>query len=166
MARRTVASALSEIEKRVNEDPLISPELREQIKAKAREHVDKKRRDAAEAKALAEAIREEERSYNPQEQFEDVLIDLAPYVATAKFSSSYISLDGRMYVHGLVYAVPYSVARTLYDTMARTWEHENEIHGRRRRGDLSRQPTNRRISPADEGLPASAINTRSSIMSV
>lgn len=166
MARRTVAASLSEIEKRIDDDPLITPEVREQIKQKARDHVAKKRRDAAEAKLLAQAIRDEEIAHNPLEQYEDVQIDLAPYVATAKFSSSYISLDGRMYVHGLVYSVPYSVARTLEDIMARTWEHENEIHGRRRRGDLVRRPTQPRLSPDDASLPASAINTRASVLSV
>jgi hypothetical protein len=166
MARRTVAASLSEIEQRIDNDPLLTPEVRAQIKEKAREHVAKKRRDAAEAKLLAQEIRNEEIAHNPLEQYEDVQIDLAPYVASAKFSSSYISLDGRMYVHGLVYSVPYSVARTLDDIMARAWEHENEIHGRRRRGDLVRKPMQPRLSPHDAGVPANVINTRSSVMSV
>jgi hypothetical protein len=158
MARRTVANALSEIDKRLDADATLSEETRAQIKAKAREHVEKKRRDKAEAELLAKEIREIERSYNPAEQFEDVVIDLAPYAA-------FISIDGELFYHGVSYSRPWSVARTLDDLMARTWEHQNEIGGHRRKGDLNRRPANRRISPHDAGAAPSAINTRASVLS-
>lgn len=165
MAKRGVASALSELNKRIDADPLLSDEERAQIKAKAKEHVAKKRRDAAEAKLLAQEIRAEEIAQNPLEQYEDVVIDLAPYVASKKLSASCITLDGTMYFHGVTYSVPYSVARTLEDIMARTWEHENEIHGRRRRQDMDgiHRPKLEQIS--DHMPSRAAVNTRAALLS-
>lgn len=156
MAKRGIASALSEIDKRLDEDDLLSADDRAQIKAKAREHVRKKRRDEAEAKLLAKEIRAEEISLNPLEQYEDVTIDLAPY-------APFISLDGVMYFHGITYNLPYSKARTIDDVSARTWEHDNEVHGRRRRQDIMRKPRLVTISPSDAGAPVSALNTRASL---
>lgn len=164
MARRSMASGLSELNKRVDEDPLLTEEDRAQIKEKAREHVKAERRKKAEAKALAEAIREEEISYNPFEQTEDVTIVLAPYVAAKMNNSSFISLDGRMFFHGVTYTVPYSVARSLEDIMARGWEHEREIKGERRKADVSRRPLQPTIAPGQEGMPARTLNTRSSLL--
>ena len=162
MTRRTVASALSETYKRLDEDTTLTPEMREQIKIKAREHVANKRRDKAEADYLAKSIREEEISHNPLEQYEDVTINIAPFVAVQKFGSSFISLDGTMYVHGLTYSVSYAVARTLEDIMSRGWEHEREIKGERRREDVNRRPLNATISPRSPGV--SAVNTRRSVL--
>jgi hypothetical protein len=161
MSRRSVASALTEIDKRVDADGLLSDEDKEQIKAKAREHVAKKRKDKAEAELLAKEIRREEISYNPLEQFEDVIINLPPFVASQKFQASFISLDGKQYFHNQSYSVPYSVARVLEDIMARNWEHEREIHGERRKSDINRRPMNSRISPHNVD---SVVNTRASVL--
>ena len=155
MARR-IADALSEIEKRVDESDELTAEDRVQIKARAREEVKKRRRDAREKFELEKAIREEERSYNHLEQLEDVTIDLAQY-------APFISIDGVMYFHGLTYTVPYSVARTMADISARTWEHQNEIDGRRRRGDINRRPLNTTISPHGTSR-APVANTRASVL--
>lgn len=165
MARRNIASAMAEINKRLDADTTLTDEEREQIREKAREHVAKKRKDKAEAEYLAQAIREEEISHNPLEQYEDVTIDIAPYVASAQLKASCITLDGRMYFHGVTYSVPYSVARTLEDIMARTWEHENEIHGRRRRQDMDgiHKPSLVKLTPGTEGANVGRVNTRSSI---
>ena len=61
MARRTVASALSEIDKRLDQDEFLTPEVRAQIKAKAREHVKEQRREKAE-KAMNDARENAERA--------------------------------------------------------------------------------------------------------
>lgn len=156
MARR-IADALSEIERRVDASDELTAEDRVQIKARAREEVKKRRKDAATKRALDEAIREEERSYDPLQQFEDVTIDLAPY-------APFVSLDGIMYFHGLSYSVPYNVARTIDDISARTWEHQNEIDGRRRRGDLNRRPMQTVIGPHGSARAPSSINTRASVL--
>ena len=160
---RTVASALSEIDRRVDAAHL-SDEDRAAIKAKAREHVAKKRKDKAEAELLAKEIREEEIAYNPAEQIEDVQINIPPFVAAEKLHGACISLDGRLFFHGLVYPVPYGVARVLEDVMARSWEHEREIHGDRRKADVNRRPNLPTLRQGAENMPPSQLNTRSSIL--
>lgn len=135
--KRTLAAALAEIDTRLDADELLDAAARERIREKAREHVLEKRRKEAEALALAAAIEEEERRYQVQEDYEYITIHLAPYAAM-------VTLDGTMYFHGLEYEVPYSVARTLDDITARTWEHQNEIMGQRRKGDVAWESARRR----------------------
>jgi len=159
MTKRDVASALGEIDKRLD-TAILDDETRAAIKAKAREHVDKKRRDEAEAKLLAVEIRKAEIEDRPTEQDEDILIDIPPFVAAEKLGGACITLDGKMFFHGVTYTVPYSVARTLDDVMARSWEHEREIHGQRRKADVSRRPLMQTIRPGMEG-PVGRVNTRS-----
>lgn len=127
--KRTLAEALADIDDRLDGNELLTAEDRETIKQKAREHVLAKRKKVVEEQALAAAIEEEERRYKISEPFEYCTVNLAPYCAM-------ITLDGVMYFHGIEYEVPYSVARTLDDVMARTWEHQNEIQGYRRKGDV------------------------------
>ena len=169
--RRRIADALAEIDARLDQNQLLSAEAREEIKKKAREHVAQKRRDKAEADYLAEAIRLEEVSYNPLEQLEDVTVNLAPYVASQRLQAACMLLDGTQYFHGLTYSVTYSVARTMEDIMARSWEHEREIHGERRKADINRQPVStydpakaRIIGGNSSGATErSVVNTRSSL---
>jgi hypothetical protein len=158
-------ATLAEIDKRLDEDPLLTDAERVQIKEKAREHVRKKRKDKAEAELLAKEIRAVEIEQNPLEQYEDVTVDLAPYVASAKLKASCITLDARMYFHGVTYSVPYSVARTLEDIMARTWEHENEIHGRPRRADMEgiHRPSMVKLRPGAEGAAIGRVTSHSSL---
>lgn len=164
--KRTLASALAEIDTRLDGDVLLDAEAREAIKKKAREHVFNKRRAEAEKIALDAAIAEEERSFQLAEDFEIVTVNLAPYAAM-------VMLDGTMYFHGVDYDVPYSVARSIEDVMARTWEHQNEIQGQRRKGDHAWEATRKkryeaggvRVGSGDEGrlvnnMTPSTINTR------
>lgn len=163
MTKRGIAGALGEIDKRLDA-AVLDEETRAQIRQKARDHVDKKRRDEAEAKFLAKSIREVEIEDRPTEQDEDVLVDIPPFVAAEKLGGACITLDGKMFFHGLTYTVPYSVARTLDDVMARSWEHEREIHGQRRKADVSRRPVMQTIRPGNEGAQ-SRVNTRASVLS-
>jgi hypothetical protein len=168
MTKRNVAGALAEIDKRLD-TAILDEETRAAIKAKAREHVDKKRRDEAEARLLALEIRKAEIEDRPTEQDEDVLIDIPPFVAAEKLGGSCITIDGKMFFHGVTYTVPYSVARVLEDVMARSWEHEREINGKRRKADVNRRPVYQadpakaRVMPGMEGTP-SAVNTRQSVL--
>jgi hypothetical protein len=159
MRKRSVADQLSALDKRLAIDTSLTDADREQIRQKAREHVAKKRRDKAEAEFLAKSIAEEERenAVDVNETYEDIQIDLAPFVASEKFSASFISLDGVMFYHGLIYPVRYGVAQTLRDIMARGWEHEREIHGQRRKGDITRQQLQQHIGPSG------TVNSRSSL---
>ena len=163
MTKRDVASALGEIDKRLDA-AILDDETRAAIKAKAREHVDKKRRDEAEAKLLAIEIRKAEVEDRPTEQDEDVLIDIPPFVAAERLGGACITLDGRMFFHGVTYTVAYSVARTLEDVMARSWEHEREIGGKRRKADINRRPLMRTIQPGMENAAIPGhVNTRLSL---
>ena len=162
MAKRNLSKALAEIEERLDRDETLSVADREQIREKARKHVADQRRDKAEADYLKAAIREEERSYQPTEQFEDVLVNLAGYAAC-------VMLDGVQYFHGLIYSLPYSQARVLDEVCWRSWEHQNEIeYGRKRSADLSRRRVSRLLGPGDEGLaigaPGQRVNTRASLL--
>jgi len=159
--KRTLASALAEIDTRLDANELLTEQDRETIRAKAREHVHNKRKKLVEEQALAAAIEEEERRFALVEDYEMIEINLAPYAAM-------ITLDGTMYFHGMEYEVPYSVARTLDDVMARTWEHQNEIQGQRRKGDMAWESTRKRryerggvkLQPGMENSQLDNINTR------
>jgi hypothetical protein len=164
--KKTLASALAEIDQRLDADELLDASAREAIKVKAREHVLNKRRAEVEKTALEAAIADEERKYAVIEDYEFITVNLAPYCAM-------VMLDGTMYFHGIDYEVPYSVARTLEDVMARTWEHQNEIQGQRRKGDHAWESSRRkryenggvRVGSADEArlaqnMTPSNINTR------
>lgn len=161
--RRHVSDILSEIDQRLEQQnmPLLTAEDRAQIEQKAKEHVRQKRKDKAEADYLAQAIKIEEREYEPADQLEDIVIDLAPFVASQRFNAAFISLDGTRYFHGLTYTVPFKVARTIEDVMARGWEHEREIHGERRKADEARRPILGKLSSANANVNSTAALRRS-----
>lgn len=164
MAKK-LASALSEINRRLDADTILSAEEKEIIRAKAREEVLKRRKETAEKAYLEAAMRDEERSFNPEEQYENVIIDLAPYAA-------FIAIDGMQYFHGLSYEVTYGVARVMADVCARTWEHQREIKGERRRGSdvmwegIRQKQGGLRISPSDVGAAPESLNTRRDLTNV
>jgi hypothetical protein len=148
MARlsKKIERTLNEIDRRADMDGTLTMEDRERIKAKAREHVqeriDKQRRDqkaALEAEYLERAVRDEEKAAGLHGAYIDVEINVAA-------SAAYIMLDGTMYMHGLTYEVPENVGYTLVDIMGRTWEHENETNGRRRRADTGLRTQSRFVS--------------------
>lgn len=142
MPRRRVADTLSEIDSRLEAQgmPLLTEEDKVQIREKAKKHVAEKRRDKAESEYLARAIKEEEREHTPADQLVDITVELAPFVASARFNAAFLSLDGVRFFHGVTYSVSRKVADTMQDIMARGWEHEREIHGERRAADVNRHP--------------------------
>jgi len=96
-----------------------------------------KRRAEVEKLALDAAILDEERKYQIAEEYEFVTISLAPFAAM-------VTLDGTMYFHGSIMRWRTRSPATLEDVMARTWEHQNEIQGQRRKGDVAWEATRRR----------------------
>lgn len=156
MARRRIADALSEIDTRLEQQgmPMLTEDEKATIRAKAKDHVSKKKRDELESKYLAEMIRDEEREYVPEDQLESVEIILAPFVASSRFNSAFIALDGVRFYHSMVYSVSRKVGDTMRDIMARGWEHEREIHGERRKADINLRPQLTRITP--NGVNSSA----------
>ena len=124
---------LDELERRITGAADLSDDDKVLIREKAAEHVKKARKEKAEAEYLRIAIREEEREYEPTEALEDFYVDLSPY-------APYMAFNGTMYFHGITYEVPYSLARSMAEQQWYTWQHQNEIDGHPRRGDLQRKP--------------------------
>jgi len=149
--RPRVASALDEINSRIDANTMLTEEEKESARAKAREHVALQRKQRALDAYLAKAIEEEENSYVLEERLEDILIDLPKH-------AHFINLDNVGYYHGLTYTVRYSQARSMYEIMANAWAHQREIEGDKRRGDNVRTPKEIKISPSMAGLSADVIN--------
>ncbi|HEX8838208.1 MAG TPA: hypothetical protein VF748_14800 [Candidatus Acidoferrum sp.] len=143
-------AALAEINDRLQASQL-SDEEKQEAMLKAREHVRAERKKKAIDEAFRKAVVEEEREYEPQQAIVDVLIELPKYAA-------FIRLDQYLYYHGLVYPVSRSKADTILDLMARAWEHQSEIEGKRRKGDDAARPRHFRIGPQHEGLALNNLN--------
>ena len=138
---------LVEIDRRIDQNPELSEEEKALIKQKAREHVLRVQEERAEAqrKKLVDsfterAIRDAEKVAGLHGAFVDITLDLAPH-------QPYLMIDGTMYFHGVIYEVTQNQAASMIEMQYRGWEHDNEIHGRRRRADLARRPANTRLSP-------------------
>lgn len=133
-------TVLEEIERRINTTPtLLTEEDREAARERARKHVADARKTSELDAYFKAQVREEERSYEPKDQLEDFTVDLPEYTAM-------IVLNNVGYYHGCTYEVPHHQCVSMMDIQARAWEHENEIHGRRRRGDITRDPFNRGVN--------------------
>ena len=149
--RPRVASALDEIESRIDANTLLTEEDKDGARLKAREHVLKHRKEKAMDEYLALQIEKEERALQPEEQYVDIHIDLPKF-------AHFINIDNVGYYHGLVYSVPLSKARSMNEQMAVSWAHQREIEGQRRRGDDVRTPRELKLSPSMASLPAATIN--------
>jgi hypothetical protein len=142
---------LANINDRLLGNPLISEQERQETLLKAREHVEKQRKEAAIDSLFTGAVREFEREHVPADQLVEIEIALPQFAA-------FLRLDNVMYFHGMVYDVSRKQSVTMYDMMARSWEHQAEINGRKRRGDELLMPRNTRISAFDTNRPANRIN--------
>ena len=149
--RPRVASALEEIDSRIEANTLLTEEEKQAARAKAREHVLKHRKQKALDKYLATQIAREERGYEPEEQMVDIFIDLPKF-------AHFLNIDNVGYYHGLVYSVPLSKFRSMQEQMAISWAHQNEIEGRKRKGDEARTPREIALNPNMASVPASVIN--------
>jgi len=100
----------------------------EELKRVADE-VKKEHDSAKKAQALrdlkAEMAERLEVADNPELQTESVYIDLPPY-------ADRLIIDGTIYMHGGRYDVPVPRVAVLYEQMARAWNHQLEIEGRRK----------------------------------
>jgi hypothetical protein len=105
-----------------------------QLRAKAREKVQKELRQAA-LKAKMEEIEEEERvaaglapkegpAPTAEELLQHVTVSLPPFCIDG------INLDGRKYMHGHTYRVSPAVYATLIDQMQMSWQHEDQKDGK------------------------------------
>lgn len=142
--------ALSEIDERLAASSLNDEEKNEAM-LKAREHVRAERKKKAIDEAFRKAVIEEEREYEPTQEMTDIMIELPKYAA-------FVRLDQFLYYHGLIYSVPRVKADTILDLMARAWEHQSEIEGKRRKGDDAVRPRHLSIGPRHEGLALNNVN--------
>jgi hypothetical protein len=145
---------LEEIEQRIESSDLLSDEEKQAARERAREHVLKARKEKAIDAYFEAAVKEEQRGYVREEQLEDFTVDLPEYTFV-------IRLDNVGYYHGCTYEVPYSVARSMAEIQAASWSHDQEIQGRKRHGDMMRQPLNRNISGKTGAVTTSNLERRS-----
>jgi hypothetical protein len=131
--KKSVKSVLAEIEERIDAEGLLTAEEKGAALLKAAEHIKKERKKKALDDFLSAAIDEERRKFVPEEHLEDILIDLPKF-------APYVAIDGVQYYHGIIYTLPFNRARSVADIMARAWEHQNEIDGRKRKGDEAMKP--------------------------
>lgn len=139
---RKKKEVLEEIERRIDANNLLSDEDKEQTRKRAREHVLEARKKKATDEYFTAAVREEEREFEPTEVIEDFHVELPEY-------TPFIKINNVAYFHNLVYEVPYSLARAMADIQWAAWQHQNEIDGKSRHGDLTRRPRNLAISPSN-----------------
>jgi hypothetical protein len=143
--KKSVAAALEEIERRIDNSELLSDEEKEAARDKARDHFLKARKEKATEAYFKAALREEERTYELAEQLEDFTVDLPEYAPMIK-------INNVGFYHGCTYEIPYSQARSMADIQARAWEHEREWKdGRHRSADALRRPQHLQISPIPHG---------------
>jgi hypothetical protein len=135
-------AVLEEIERRIASSDLLSDEDKEAARERAREHVAKARKEKALDAYFDAAVREEEREYEPADELVDFTVDLPDYTYM-------IAIDNVRYYHGCTYEIPKRKSDSMADIQARAWEHDREIQGRRRQGDMTRQPQHLSISPSN-----------------
>lgn len=130
-------------------DPtLLSDAEKAELRAKARERVDRERKEASMDAFLAAEIDAARRAGLPQEEMKFIALDMAGH-------SDRIMLDGIIYFHGQTYEVPKHTYDVLREVVARGWEHEDEIGGANR--DMYRRPRTTALTRGMENLAASQI---------
>jgi hypothetical protein len=150
----TQADILDEIERRVDGQELLTEAEKAEIKAQAKAQVEEQRKDRA-VKSLLEAYKKaEENRFDPAEKLVDWTCELGDFAPC-------ITVNGRMqYYHGVTYRLPVSVVASLNDIAWQTQCHQREIDGKRRHGDILRQPLNQVISPTNPGRVTGRGNLR------
>ena len=138
-SRKPQVEQLKEIEKRIQLAANLSEEEKSEARQRARDHVLKKRKEKAIDQYFEAAVKEEEREFEPDEQYEDYTVDLPEY-------TPFIKINNVIYFHGITYEVSYKKARSMADLQARAWEHDREKDGKRRKGDIGRDPFNRGVN--------------------
>lgn len=138
--RQNNSKALAEVEKRLNASDHLSVEEIAAIRAKAREHVNKTKKESTEDALLHAYIKEEERQFKPEEELVDIVLDLPEH-------APFIRLDNRVWFHGVTYEVEMSVYQTMRDIQARMWDHEKQTEGKAK----FNRPRQMNISPSRPG---------------
>jgi len=146
---------MGQIELRIANSDLLSDEEKEQTRVRAKAHVDELRKKNALDAYFNAMVSQENARWDPNEELLDITIELGEY-------SPCITINGmNSYYHGVTYTVPRSLHAVLMDISWQTQQHQREIDGKKRRGDLLRKAANLRISPSDpNGRVSSTGNMR------
>ena len=150
---RKKKEVLDEIERRINASDLLSEEDKKLTRERAVAHVLESRKKKATDEYFSAVVREEEREFEPTEVIEDFYVELPEY-------TPFIKINNVAYFHGLVYEVPYSKARAMADIQWAAWQHQNEIDGKSRHGDLLRRPRHMSLSPTNPNGVTTTQNMR------
>jgi hypothetical protein len=142
--KKTAARRLADIEARIDADEGLTDAQRAEIKERARQHVKTKQIERLTDELFAKEVRIAEVEYADEgEELVEVTIDLPEFAYN-------IVMDGVAYFHSCTYDVSRKKYLSMIDQMARSWEHNREIHGQRRKGDIARDPFNRGANFARE----------------
>lgn len=98
-------------------DNLLSEEVKEKIREKARLMVQNELKDRVEKQLLDQYLTEERRALDPDEEQLAIFLHLPLHMP-------YIMLDGTQYFHDNTYYVVATVAAVLIEQMNRGWAHE------------------------------------------
>lgn len=142
---------LGEINRRIQASPMLSEQDKAEALERAKMDVFRTRKNAAIDEYYTKAVKEFEREHKPTEILVDITIDLPTY-------APFVRLDNIVFFHGVTYEVTTAQACTMQDVMARSWEHQSEIEGRKRRGDQLLVPRNSHVGNANMNSPATGIN--------
>jgi hypothetical protein len=130
-------------------DDILSKEEKLELRKKAEDEIALEAKEAAKEQYLETQRKIAKRKQGVIEALEEVYIDLPE-------SSANITLDGHMFLANHSYTVPKSQADVMRDIMARSWNHEAEINGRKKNFFTQRNtvigPGGVRNAPVSPGL--------------
>lgn len=121
---------------------ILDPKRVEELRARAKETVDKERKAAAEAQLLEQFKLEERQAGGLEEEQEEIYIDLAPY-------ADRLMLDGVVYFNGRTVVVRKGVADVMREMISATWKHQSVVDGKPE--DFYRKSRAQRVVPLGNG---------------
>ena len=129
---------------------LLSKEEKAALKKSASESLTEEMKQQARDEFFAQELARLRQEQVPADKIIPITINAAPYVP-------FFMLDGIQYFHGYTYDVPMKTAIVLYEQMQRSWDHQDEIDGRKK-SDPYRRPQNVRLGNADLGTITRGVN--------
>lgn len=129
------------------EQKLFGKEDLEKFRKIADEEVLAEQKARLQAKLIEAYKLEARQALVPDEESVEVRINLAGF-------ADRVMLDGTIFMHGGIYSVPRRQADVLADTIARGWEHDDEIRGNGH--DMTRRQRGISLRPGDVARPATS----------
>jgi hypothetical protein len=128
---------------------ILTDEELQELRAEARTTVLAELSKAARDEYLQKMIKEARSDHIADEEVLHVQIEVAPW-------SPGMMIDGTQYFHGYTYQVKKSLACVLFEQMWRTWEHQDQLDGRKR-AESYRRPRNVMLGPHNINTPNSVL---------